>query len=108
MRAGKLSHKVTIEQPPATLDAQGGRSGSWSEITGSPVWASITPLSGSRRYEAAQVVQGISHEITMRHLSNVTSEMRIMYGTRKFMIRSVVNAEERDRELRLMCEEVTA
>lgn len=80
----------------------------WLEIEDGCLWASITPLSGSRRYEAAQVVQGVSHEITTRYLEGVTSEMRVMYGARKFMIRSVVNAEERDRELRLMCEEVTA
>jgi SPP1 family predicted phage head-tail adaptor len=108
MRAGRLKHKVMIEEPPATRDAQGGLSGSWVEIAGSPVWASITPLSGSRRYEAAQVVQGVSHEITTRYLAGVTSEMKIVYGTRTFRIRSVVNVDERDRELRLLCEEVTA
>ncbi len=108
MKAGKLKHLVTIEEPPATADLQGGQSGSWTEIEGSPVWASIMPLSGSRRYEAAQVIQGVSHQISMRYLSGVTSEMRVMLDLREFRIRSVVNVDERNRELRLLCEEVTA
>lgn len=108
MRPGKLRHRVSIQRPPNTRDLQGGQAGSWVEIENGCVWASITPLSGSRRYEAAQVVQGVSHDITTRYLSGVTSEMKVVYGTRTFWIRSIVDVDERNRELRLMCEEQTA
>lgn len=103
MKIGKLRNRITIEQVVETQDLDGSVLESWSFFVNAQ--ASIEPISG-REYFAAQSTQAeVTHRITMRYLAGITPKMRIVYGTRIFEILSVINVQERNRELQLMCRE---
>lgn len=103
MRAGRLRHRVTVEQLLVTDDGYGGQSQAWS--TFATVWASVEPLQGREYFQAQQAQATVTHKVTMRHLDGVTHDMRVKHGSRALNIVSVIDTEERGRELVLMCEE---
>ena len=103
MRIGKLRHRITIERVVETQDADGAVIETWS--TYATIQASIEPISG-REYFAAQSTQAdVTHRIGIRYLSGIVPKMRVKYGSRIFDILSVINVNERNRELQLMCRE---
>jgi SPP1 family predicted phage head-tail adaptor len=103
MRAGPLRHRIAIERVTETRDTDGSAIETWS--TYATVQASIEPISG-REYFAAQSTQAdLTHRIVMRYLSGIIPKMRVKYRSRIFDILSVINVEERNRELQLMCRE---
>lgn len=107
MRAGKLRHTVTIQQRTAgspQRTASGQPDTSWTTFQAG-VPCSIDPISG-REYFTQQQVQGeVTHRIRLRYLAGITQSMRVLYGARVFDIVSVLNWEERNIELHLMCVE---
>ncbi len=104
MRAGKLRHPITIEQPTDTQGSTYGQAGlTWT--TFKRTRASIEPASGKEQIGADQVQAGVTHVVGMRFIPGVTTKMRIAFGTRVFSIISTLNIQERNRELKLMCME---
>lgn len=107
MRAGKLRHQVTIEEPTRTPDAGKGYTTVWSALSGGTnIWASIEPLTSSDRFAQAHAYNGQTHTVTIRKLTGVLSTMRVKFGTRYFAIQGVTDTDERGIEQRLACEEV--
>jgi SPP1 family predicted phage head-tail adaptor len=103
VKIGKLRHRITIEQVTETQDIDGSVIETWT--TFATAQASIEPVSG-REYFAAQSTQAeVTHRIRLRYLSGVTPKMRVNYNSRIFDILSVININERNRELQLMCRE---
>ncbi len=103
MNAGKLRHRVTVEQPTASSDGYGGSTVSWT--TFATAWAAVEPLSGREYFQAQQAQAAVTHKVTMRYLSGVTPRMRVKHGSRLLTIVSAIDTDERHRELVLMCEE---
>ena len=105
MRSGSLRHYVTIQKVTVTQDSDTGEpSESWSTLA--QVWAAVEPLSGREFMNAQQVESQITHRVRIRARDDVTPDMRISHDSRTLNIESVINIEERDRELHLMCTEV--
>ena len=105
MRAGKLRHSVVIEQ-----DDGAGRGTMGSHVENWTMFAtrraSISPLQGRERYEAHALEATVDHEIRMRYLSGLEpKKFRILFGTRVFDISAIIDPEERNREMVLLCEE---
>ncbi len=104
MRAGKLRHPITIEQPSDSRGATFGQAKlTWTVFKRTR--ASIDPLSGKEEIGTDQVQAGVTHAIEMRYLPGVTPRMRILFGSRVFSIVSVLDKMERNRELKLLCME---
>jgi len=70
------------------------------------VWASVEDLSGREFFEAERAGAAVSARIRMRYQSGVVEEMRAVWGSRTFDIESVIEADQRKRELHLMCKEL--
>ncbi len=106
MQAGKLRHRVTIQQLVAgspQRTATGQHDTTWTDVT--TVWAAVGPLSG-RRLEAANATwSAVRVEILIRYRAGVTAGMRVVYGGRYYLIEAIIDPQERHRELRLMCAE---
>jgi SPP1 family predicted phage head-tail adaptor len=103
VRIGKLRHRITIERVTETRDTDGSVIETWSTYV--TVQASIEPISG-REYFAAQSTQAdATHRISLRYLSGIVPKMRVKFGSRIFDILSIINVDERNRELQLMCRE---
>lgn len=103
MQAGKLRHRVTIQTQTATQGTFGEPADTWTDVD--TVWASVEPLSGREFLDARQMQADVTTRVTIRYLAGVIPSMRVKYGTRTLDILGVVNREERDRTMELMCRE---
>lgn len=101
-----LRHRLTLQQEVRTADGAGGYTPSWSDVA--TVWAQVEPLKGAERLHAMQLQDTVSHRVTIRYRAGVTAALRLLFGTRVFNIRAVINPGERNRWLELMCEEGVA
>lgn len=108
LRAGQLNKRVTLEALTRTSDGGGGYTEAWGELGGpgrGKVWARVNALSGSEGYRAQQVQASLSHEVEIRYRPDVTARARVSYGGRYLYVTAVLNPEERNERLRLLCEE---
>ncbi len=105
MRAGLLRNRIEIQRADVRRDANGQPSRLWTTIAN--VWAAVEPLRGAERFEAHAQHAQISHKVRLRFDPDVavTTQHRLLFGTRIFHVESVANLFERDRTLELMCRE---
>lgn len=103
MRVGTLNKLITIEQPQEQRDAAGGVTMTWGELT--RAWAGINSVSGTEKYISAERHSEATHQITMRYIAEVTPKMRVVYGSRVFVIISVIDPGERNKTLQLVVKE---
>lgn len=103
MRAGKLRHWITIQTRTDTRDSYGEPISTWT--TFDQVWASIEPIAGREYFASKETRSQSTHRMRIRYRSGITTKMRISWDSRLFDIESILNTEERDRELILMCVE---
>jgi len=100
MQAGKLRHRVQIQENSPTFDGT-GRTDNWATVA--TRWASIRP----RNVESQPADNNITHVVEMRYYSGLTSESRILYGARVLNIAAPVNYDERDEMTQILCTEKT-
>ena len=103
MRAGKLRHKLELQRNSPSRNAVGEEVADWRTIE--VFWGAIIPLSGRELLNAQQGAAEMSHRIERRYVSGITATDRVKFGSRTFDINAVINVDERDRELHLMCME---
>lgn len=103
MQAGKLRHRVTFQNPPTAQNSTGQVTGSYTTLA--TRWGSIEPLSGRELVNAQQISAEVTHRIRVRWLSGIAPKVRAVFGSRNFDILSVLNPEERKRELELLVRE---
>lgn len=104
MRAARLRHRVTIQQPVAAVNGYGERITTWSTVA--TVWAAVEPLRGREFFDAEQTQAEISHRVIMRYRTGMESTMRLLHLTRVLHIGTIIDVDERHRELQLMCREM--
>jgi len=105
MEAGKLRHRVTIQQATATRDTIGVPEDTWSTLA--TVWAAVEPLTGREFVEAFRTNAELTHRVRIRYRSDVTAKMRVLESSRHYDIVAVLDVKGEMRELHLMCREVT-
>lgn len=122
LSAGKLRWRVTIVKPAGTQDSTGGvpqdDSSLWNPVL--ECWASIEALAGRDHHATESFVEDTTHRVTIRNprfSSNVnpsvgdpdegiTNQMIVWFKTRTFQIIAVLNPDERNKMLVLMCKEI--
>lgn len=108
MTIGELNKLITLQYETKTSDSMGGYDVTW--IDSAEVWAAIWPVSASEQIKSAKETMTITHRIRIRYRSDILSSWRIKYGKvspRYFNIESIVNPQERNEWLDLICKEVT-
>ncbi len=105
MLAGKLRHRITIQQAAIARDGFGAEVKTWS--TFATVWAQIETSSGTETIEQQQAAALRSHTITLRYRSGLKPSMRAQWAGRTFEILAVVD-DNLKRETKLSCSEVLA
>lgn len=105
MRAGELRHRVEIWKYSVTADDSGELIETWTKDC--TCWAAINPLEGTERYQAQRLDSTVTTEIKMRYIEGLTPQDRIKRCSdgRKFEVTSIINTDERNIELRMMCKE---
>lgn len=105
MQTGKLRHRIAIQSATETQDAHGGPVRTWSTVA--THWGSIEPLQMREIFTAQQVEAQLSHRITLRYYSGLTSAHRLLFGARVFNIHSVRDLDERNRTHEVLAMEET-
>lgn len=103
MSAGRYRHLITIQQRSTAISG-GAQSDTWSTFVTS--WADVQPITGREPLVGRQEIATATHRVTMRYRGGVTASMRVLYRGRLLNIAAVLNINERDRELELLCVEV--
>lgn len=103
MKIGELRHRVTLQRKEIAEDALKQQSEVWMDIA--TVWAAIEPLSGREYFAARQENADVSVKVVIRYLPGITAETRVVFDGGVFDVLSVINPEERNISLVLMCKE---
>lgn len=104
MKVGKLRKRVKLQNLARNQDSFGEAVPSYTTYT--TVWASVEPLQGRELEHAQQISAEVSHRVTIRYNRNVTSEHRVVYVERTLEIIAVINPEEQNEMLILLCKEI--
>lgn len=102
---GKLNKRIAFLQLDEDgQDAMGQATQNWK--ASKLVWATFRPIRGSERDEAARKFrEERTYKATIRYQEGITTDMRIMYKSRIFEIKSVVNVNEANYMLEIECTE---
>ena len=108
MKIGDFRHRMAIQSYTEVLDPHGGQNGTWA--TDTTVWASVQTLTGRKLELARQIDAEATVEVKMRYCSSggaafVTVDNRLLFGTRILEPVYVVNENERNIILRIICKE---
>ena len=98
---GSMTDRVTFVNP-ATRDGNGEQVPGTDFATS---WAKITALQGRELYKAQEVVQEVTHMVTIFYLSGLQESMTIAFDGRTFVIAAIQDPDERRVEQRLLCVE---
>lgn len=102
MKAGDLRTRIEIQQPVRVGSGTGGRV-DW--VTFAPAWADVKPIRSTDRTDDGHFQAIRLARVTIRYLPGVKSKMRVKLGSRTLEIVSVIDVDERHRQLDLLCEE---
>lgn len=103
MRAGRLRHRIRLKRQEKVADGGGGHSLEWVDVA--TVWARVAPLSGNAKYAAQQTTAETTHEVEIRYRRGVDERMRVLHRDRPFKITAILNPEEKNERLLLLCAE---
>jgi len=109
MRSGRLRHRITLQRRVETQQASGEVTWSWADVA--EVWGSVEPIAGREYFAAAQVSSEVSTRIRIRHRPGLHEKLRAVSVyepgwpglVHVYDVLSVINWQERDREVHLMC-----
>lgn len=105
MPIGDLNKRVEIQAQTKVSDGMGGWTVSYSTLA--TVWAAIWDATASEVNAANQTSLVITHRIRIRYRSAFKSAWRLKFGNRYFAIVSVVNKNEKNEYLDIMCKEAS-
>jgi SPP1 family predicted phage head-tail adaptor len=103
MDTGDLNKRVVIQAQTKTPDGLGGFVVVYSDLA--TVWAAIWPVSATERVSANTITLINTHRIRIRYRMGFKSSWRIKFGNRYFSIVSIINPNEANEYLDLMCKE---
>lgn len=102
MNIGKMRHQITFQRPSTEKDRLAGYKDDWFDVA--TVWAQVSPVSGKEFLTQIRETM-VTHKIYCRYRSGITPQMQIKFKDRVFRIISVLNWDERNEGLTIMCEE---
>ncbi|MCP3680269.1 MAG: phage head closure protein [Gammaproteobacteria bacterium] len=105
IQSGKLRHKISIQSLVETQSSFGEPVQSWSSFT-TNVWASIEPLKMQERFIADQFMSNVEKKITIRFTTGIEPKQRVINNSLSYDIESIINPDERNRELQLLVSRV--
>lgn len=100
----RLIHTIALEQRPATTDTFGEQDLTWPTFM-SGIPAKVAPISGREVLASGEIASEITHRVVMRYVSGVSADMRVNFNGRYFAIKAILDEEERNEKLTLMCAE---
>jgi SPP1 family predicted phage head-tail adaptor len=99
----EMRSRVVIETLTLASDGMGGSTSTWS--TYATIWARLEPRLGRERYFGQRIEDNITHILTSRYVSGITTTMRVSFDSRIFQIKSVTSPYEAKEYLVIQTEE---
>lgn len=100
--AGKLRHRVVLQEPAVTRDAAGGTESAWVDVN--TVWAEVVPFTGREKLAAGAEQSELDTRIRMRYRPDVDSGWRVLWRGRLFEVQGPpINLGGMDRLIELAC-----
>lgn len=93
IRTGQLRDRVTLQRATEAADATGQPMKTWTPLADGAVWAQIVELSGREAILAGQMKSTLTHRVTIRRYTGLTSADRVIWGTRTLHIEYVSEPE---------------
>jgi SPP1 family predicted phage head-tail adaptor len=88
MRAGRLKHRITIEEPSEAQSSTGAVTYTWATFTSR--WARQEPLAGREKQESSEAFFGeADYRFTLRYTAGITKAMRVAWDSRLFDITAI-------------------
>ena len=108
LKSDDLRARITIQSPSPGQDGFGAQVATWSDAY--DVWAAIKAVTGKDIYALGSgFTSQVTHKIIIRYPGvMLTNGMRVLYGTRVFLVQTVTDPDERRWQLNLMCLEQNA
>lgn len=100
---GEFRHSITFQKLTKTQNSFGEEIEDWQDVVSAK--AGIYPISGKEFFAADTISSEVTHKLNMRFLPNIKPNMRVKFGERYFDIKSIINFQERNIELQIMCSE---
>ena len=93
--ASRLKERVSVQEPVASSDGQGGQQISWEVVA--TVWAEVSIVgNGGRERETAQQTQAAAgYRVRMRYRADIDATMRLQWRDRTLAIHSVHEQDDR-------------
>jgi SPP1 family predicted phage head-tail adaptor len=104
INAGSYRHIIVFQKISSTRNSYGESANEWTDVF--KTRAGIYPISGKEYFTAETVNSEVSHKVNTRFVNGITPDMRILFNDRVFRILSVINFQEVDKELQIMCKEL--
>jgi SPP1 family predicted phage head-tail adaptor len=104
MQAGKLRHRVTVQQPQQQTNSLGEPTLAYVDLF--DAWVQIQPLSARELVFAKQLQLDTTHKVYTRWTPDITSDCRLVYNGRILNVIGVTNVDERNHDMVLTCCEV--
>lgn len=101
---GMLSARLRLERPADTPDGQGGAVVGFEAVA--DVWARVEPLAADVEEVAGAGRIIVTHHVWLRFRADLAAGMRLVKGTRRFVVESVRDPDETGRLLLCCCREV--
>ena len=104
IQAGKLRHRVTVEQFTSELDTDGEEVGGWMAVFDRPISAEIHPLSGRELMAADAAQSKVNTRIIVRFRTEFRASMRVLHRSTIYNIEAVIpDPDSGTRYATLMC-----
>jgi SPP1 family predicted phage head-tail adaptor len=100
---GGRRHELTIRQYTETRTSTGAITKTASDFA--TVFGSVEPLRGNELFLSNQLQNVVSHRVYSEWVDGLEPSMDILFEARVFTIQSIVNPQERGRDVELLCTE---
>ena len=107
LAAGKLRHRVDLQEQVTTQDGYGSGNRTWSKFK--TVWAEVRYANGNEKEQAQQTIGVVTHKVKIRYNSRIADNnvnTRIVFNGRILEVISVDDPSERNEMMFLTCKEV--
>lgn len=92
LAAGRLRHRVQIQQQTTMLTSFGEQETVWTMVA--EVWAAIEPVSAREFVAASQLQSQVSARIVIRYRDDVRASMRVLHKSKIYVVEGVLSDKD--------------
>jgi SPP1 family predicted phage head-tail adaptor len=103
----RMRTQITLQQWTETgTDAHGQPEGAWADLPNTPrIWAHVQPVTGRVAEYTRQLYELTTHRVTIDYRSDMTRHMRVKLGSRYLYIGHILDLDELNITMELLCVE---